>query len=1301
MKVNGPDNKAYNFPDDVTDSEILSFFGGEPTPTGIVDKVKVFGQKLAHSAPVESAAAVGKLVTSPVTMIGSGYKALAAGAGNVAAGGNFDSALQAANESLQADSEAAWQPITEAGKTTEKIGAYPFEKLAQGAEFLTNEAINTEDYPDVGAVSSTLLNAAPFAAPFIAKGMKTPKVAESKPLATPSPVPKNPAEVKFESPVAEPAAPAIPRPAHDNLAEGIPAAASAELQGKAPEVKPVVKGTTEEIASIAVDASKEVFDAGNGTSYIIDKGEAVKKYGGTPDEAVLKAANDLVKGGDTESALLGYPKREGLTPRDTIDAAVTKEGAVVTDLPTMKAEKDAGNIAWAAEGKPGEVTAKAGEVSTAIKENVNAEKATEGRQNAEGYANERYADEGRQEGLLNGEAPQKLGGETTSIKNAVVDAERAADGLPPIETPVGGRKAIETSLDEGKRMVESGEFSPATVDSIIKNPRTVSDSENMALLYMKQRNRLAHDSVTDRIIEAKRSGTMAEVEALKAEREAIELDRLAIDKAGKAAGTEWGRAGRARQEMMAEDYSLQRNIQRARSESPSGEISEAQRVQIENLTARLETVMKEAATKEERIANLEAEIALKRIQREEGLARRKGERKANVEVLDQEFEALKRELNGILNPNQLNAGLDPAVIPVIVKMARNRIQKGTVKAADIVDDIYNALEGKTEKREIAKAIASYQPPKPGKKESVVKKDYVDRQLKSKEEALKRQIDAVVSPMTAGKRARAVFTEAWKAGLLSGPKTHIVNIASNALTVWLKPTESLLASAAETVRTKATGQPREVFAGEAMADVVGMRAGIDEGFRRAARGWAEALPPEEMLKHNESQQMYAIPGRTGKVVRIPFRALSAADGFFKAIAESSEVYRLAYKQAAMEGLKGDALKNRMAEIIQNPDAKILDKAVKEADYRTFNSEFGPFGKWVASSRRIPYVGVLADILMPFVRTPINIAKYGLERTPLNYGRLLYKALKKETRGAALSEELAKPMFGTMIAAAVVNGVISGNITGGGPKDKADKEALYRTGWQPYSIKIGDKYFSYNRFEPIGMVFGTTADFADLAFGNEANVKTAGDAANAVALSIAKNWTSKTFMQSLSAALDATSDPKQYGGRFIQNYAGSLIPAIVNTGTALVDEYRRDVRDMPSAMMARVPGASEQLEVKRDLWGRPIKKAGLTPIDRALSPVVISQESNDPVDKEVLRLGISPGMPKRKIKGNDLTDEQYSRYVDEAGQRAYKIVQRIVASNDPDEAKSRRIKAAIEEQREIAGMKLLREWNMKPVRQGATK
>ena len=54
-------------------------------------------------------------------------------------------------------------------------------------------------------------------------------------------------------------------------------------------------------------------------------------------------------------------------------------------------------------------------------------------------------------------------------------------------------------------------------------------------------------------------------------------------------------------------------------------------------------------------------------------------------------------------------------------------------------------------------------------------------------------------------------------------------------------------------------------------------------------------------------------------------------------------------------------------------------------------------------------------------------------------------------------------------------LNGRITGGYSSDKAIRNAQKNEGFQPYSIKIGNKWFEYGRLDPIGMLIGTMADY----------------------------------------------------------------------------------------------------------------------------------------------------------------------------------------------------------------------------------
>ena len=354
--------------------------------------------------------------------------------------GGGEDAVRGVQEAL------SYQPQTESGVQAAKTISYPFEKLAQGAEYLGDKTLEATGSPLAATAVDTAINAIPFLAPFIKKGYTAGKAAiensdwyrmatnEERGLvvqtfddavrngASEADLARMNPEYFREALKRRATAEGTTRPTHDNLAEGIPAAESLNLQKAAPEVKPVVKGTKAEILDLKKQGSTEgkvIYTAGD-TAYVIDPAAVQGIYGGSVPESLRKAKLDLKAGGDAESTLLGYPARNGLTPDQTIDTAVTKTGEVVTDLPTMKAEKEAGNIAWAAEGRPEEVIAKAQGVSNAIRQEIppatrevmpSGEKTSS---NAQGNAPERYA-QGREEGVLSdlqqGEAPQVTGGQ--------------------------------------------------------------------------------------------------------------------------------------------------------------------------------------------------------------------------------------------------------------------------------------------------------------------------------------------------------------------------------------------------------------------------------------------------------------------------------------------------------------------------------------------------------------------------------------------------------------------------------------------------------------------------------------------------------------------------------------------------------------------------------------------------------------------------------------------------------------------------------------------------------------------------
>lgn len=356
-------------------------------------------RKQAVKEVVDTAKALGSVAVSPAVQAVAGLAGITGREGNTSLSGRAET-VKKVEETL------TYQPQTESGKQAAGLVSYPFEKLAEGAAYLGGKTEQATGSPMAGAAVDTLVNAIPVLLPFLKKGYAAGKAAiQNSEWYRKATVPERGLVVQslddiaagmkaqgftdaqvdaklarldpsyFQAEVQKRMAPE--RPTHDNLTGDtvIPAAESAKIQATAPEVKPVVKGTPQEILALKQGGSKlPSFKLDDTTAYLLDPNALQGIYGGSKVEAIRQAKKDLKTGGDKESALLGYPNRQGLKPEEMADAGVTKQGAVVTDLGQLKQEAEAGNLAWAAEGKAEEVAGKAEQVAVALDPAAIAEK---------------------------------------------------------------------------------------------------------------------------------------------------------------------------------------------------------------------------------------------------------------------------------------------------------------------------------------------------------------------------------------------------------------------------------------------------------------------------------------------------------------------------------------------------------------------------------------------------------------------------------------------------------------------------------------------------------------------------------------------------------------------------------------------------------------------------------------------------------------------------------------------------------------------------------------------------------------
>jgi len=493
------------------------------------------------------------------------------------------------------------------------------------------------------------------------------------------------------------------------------------------------------------------------------------------------------------------------------------------------------------------------------------------------------------------------------------------------------------------------------------------------------------------------------------------------------------------------------------------------------------------------------------------------------------------------------------------------------------------------------------------------------------------------------------TEIWYNFLLSGPQTHVVNMVSNTLTTMAQIPEHAIAAG--------LGAGRRIVLKEASDRVpfteVGARiGGLLQGTKEGAREFGRALRTGEasdFVTKVENQSQKAISGVKGEVLRIPTRFLTAEDELFKAVARRMEIVGLAARQAGKEGLKGKAAADRAAELAANPTDAMMQSALDYGRYVTFQRPLGPIASLVSqATTRAP----ILKAIMPFVRTPTNLFKFAVERSPM--APLLREWRKDFAAGGAKRDlALARSMVGTGMGATFAQLAAEGYITGSAPRDENKARLLMADGWQSYSIKIGDKYYSYQRLDPFALTIGAAADMATLDDGMSENQKSKGAAL--VWASIMGNLSNKTWLSGVSDMLSAFEDPERYGDAFIKRFAGSVtVPTGVAQIARTMDPTVRETPDSLTTIQSRIPGMSDDLLPKRDVWGRPIEKEGGLGPD-LLSPIWQSTAKADPATWEALRVDATIGPPVNRDK---LAPDVFNKWKKLSGETGHKWVSELI-------------------------------------------
>ena len=484
---------------------------------------------------------------------------------------------------------------------------------------------------------------------------------------------------------------------------------------------------------------------------------------------------------------------------------------------------------------------------------------------------------------------------------------------------------------------------------------------------------------------------------------------------------------------------------------------------------------------------------------------------------------------------------------------------------------------------------------------------------------------------------------WIANVLSSPRTPIKKVLGDVSLGIVETARRFVDVPVDKIMAAIQGRKSETTLREALVAPLSYLSALPEGIRKASYIIMHGFDTGDPLTF-ELPRRYEFPGGIKNPLNVPGRALSAATKFFQVLAFQGEMHAQAVRQAASEGLKGEGLKNRAAELIQHPTEDMIDAAMKAGEFQTFTERPDVLSRILMSMRDkvalpkgIPLIGGLHPLrfVIPFVQIPYNLTKHSLRYSPFGFARLNDF---EHAKSPEATKTISRALIGTAIVGLFAYFAAKKMLTGAAPNDPAGRDEFYRSGKQPYSIKIGNRWVSYKAAGPFALTAAAVAAWHDR--NEKKNDMPATDQILAFGGAMGRALADESFLRGLKGGLDAMQDPERFSGRLVSSWLGGFVPmesALRTLGDAL-DPTVRNPQTMYERIAAGLPVLSKTVAPKLDTLGRPSTKEGSSGF-AALFPGGFSKdEPKSAIDAELDRLN-KLGLKNVGFAGKHLVVEGY--------------------------------------------------------------
>lgn len=445
-------------------------------------------------------------------------------------------------------------------------------------------------------------------------------------------------------------------------------------------------------------------------------------------------------------------------------------------------------------------------------------------------------------------------------------------------------------------------------------------------------------------------------------------------------------------------------------------------------------------------------------------------------------------------------------------------------------------------------------------------------------------------------AKGQGIKAWmRISMLFNPKTQVRNVAGNAVILPVNMFSDSVSAGVDRLISKKTGV-RTTGNINIKNYAKGFGKGLSESYNDFKKGINTRNIEENRFEVGE--------GKSFKDKGIG-KALNRVDGLLSFMLDAGD--RGFYEATFNNSINNQKVLNGTNDITQD----MIDIATTEALQRTWQDSNTYTNSVLGIRNLLNKVNAngygLGDVLIPFAKTPANLTKAIIDYSPIGLTKTLTLDAKRFKNAIDTGQyvpqmqhkfvqDIGKGFAGTFLYVAGYTLAKAGILSGEADDDKDVKNFMKNSlGISSYSIKIGNKSFTYDWAQPVATPFAIMTNFVKYDKENpEANILEK----SIKALNIGtEQLLEQSFMESLNTVLNGNGEILENLTQAVLELPARAIPTFSKQIADMVDstqrttfEYDKPIQSAINSVIAKIPIASKKLAPSIDTLGNEIQKYG---------------------------------------------------------------------------------------------------------------